>query len=521
MVLRRKIGWFRRGVYEGSRVARFLHVDVRPPARRPGPSGWLDRLAAAVLVIAASGVALYGAEHSLASTLAHSDFAPFYCAGKVARSGQDPNLAAPIAACERAVAATLTTIRPLAAGEVNPAPVPGYDVALVSLLSLIPYPVAAPLWDGLIVIAILLTVSALRRLTGLPSTLVAASLIGTEVVACLVYGQLAPFATLALSVAALNLARDRPKLAALAVLFTMIQPQIGLAAVAASFLWAPRTRWILLLGCAALGLIALGAAGVDRLVEYARVVLPQQAAAEVPFRIQYSLAWILFAAGVDEPHALQFGAWDYAATFILSVALAGRIAKALGPEAIVTFPAAAVLLGGTYVHQFQLSATVPFALILVARAPELRALAWTALALLAIPWQDLAARSGVALGALAVVVVAASALRARPALARGAFALVALALFLTFPRFVERLPSGDLQHPPTAASFAALGFDPAQATEQHGIFVREQPGWTSTSPQVIADKAPLWVSLLILVTLALLAALPRQARAQNFQALAG
>ena len=163
-------------------------------------------------------------------TFAAGDFAAFYCGATVVRERADPYRAAPLEACERArTVAPGTEALP---DGVDPAPVPGYVLALFVPFSLLPFPVAAVVWYALLIAAVVATVELLHALTAFPRAVLAAAVLGTGVVSSVTYGQLSPLAALGIAAAALSLSRDRPRRAALACALVLLQPQVAHGAVA-------------------------------------------------------------------------------------------------------------------------------------------------------------------------------------------------------------------------------------------------------------------------------------------------
>ncbi|MBD5604182.1 MAG: hypothetical protein IAI48_03710, partial [Candidatus Eremiobacteraeota bacterium] len=127
---------------------------------------------------------------------------------------------------------------------------------------------------------------------------------------------------------------------------------------------------------AALGLAVLGgvaAVGAGTVVSYATLVLPAHAASEFPANDQYSLTSILYQLGVPGKGALLAGSVSYVVA--LALGLAGGIALArrrAAPEFAVLFPAAAVLCGGTFIHNLQMGLAVPLAGVAANAAAETR-----------------------------------------------------------------------------------------------------------------------------------------------------
>ena len=161
-------------------------IDAKLFARWTGLALRLVALAIAVAAI----LSMLAQNRDLRRTIAAGDFPAFYCGAVVARERLDPYRAAPLEACERARTVAPGTT-PLPNG-IAPAPLPGYVLALVVPLSLLPFGVAAFIWYALLIAAVVATVELLRALTGLPRAALAAAVLGTEVVASVTYGQLAP-----------------------------------------------------------------------------------------------------------------------------------------------------------------------------------------------------------------------------------------------------------------------------------------------------------------------------------------
>ena len=280
---------------------------------------------------------------------------------------------------------------------------PGYVLALFVPFSLLPFVLAAVIWYALLVAAVAATVELLRALTGLPRAALAAAVLGADVVSSVTYGQLSPLATLGIAAAALGLSRDRPRRAALACALVLLptadRARTGRVAAALGRARAHRHDRRLRRARARRVRRARSRANV----EYARSVVSAQALAEASFEIQLSLTWLLVFFGSGEPAALHVAWLEYAAMLVAGVLLARLLAARLHlPEMLVVVPAAAAVLGGTYLHVFQLAAALPCALVLAARVPAARVPAWIATALLAVPWQATGLRLVLAMSALAL-----------------------------------------------------------------------------------------------------------------------
>ena len=442
----------------------------------------------------------------LRRTIAAGDFAAFYCGATVGRERLDPYRAAPLEACERARTAA-PGAPPLPDG-IDPVPVPGYAIALFLLLSLLPFGVAAFVWYTLLIAAVAATVELLRALTGLPRAALAAAVLGTDVTASVTYGQLAPLATLGVTAAALALRRERSRRAALACALLLLQPQVALGALAALLLWRPRARIVVAGVCAVLGLISLAALGFAANAEYVRSVVGAQALAEAPFDIQLSLTWLLVFFGTGESAALLVAWVEYAAVLVAGVALGGVLARRLGlREALVVVPAAAAVLGGTYLHVFQLAVALPCALVLAARVPAARVPAWAAVALLAVPWEATGSRLILALSAVAVATIVWTALNRCSARVRVVAACAAVAFVALEPVAVAHVSNAVVRPAPAAAAFLATGVDPALASGAHGVALRARPRRMEASWQTFAEKTPEWAALAALIAALAAAAL--------------
>ncbi|HYW54038.1 MAG TPA: glycosyltransferase 87 family protein [Dongiaceae bacterium] len=430
----------------------------------------------------------------LRRTVAAGDFPAFYCGAVVARERLDPYRAAPLEACERARTVAPGTT-PLPNG-IAPAPLPGYVLALVVPLSLLPFGIAACIWYALLIAAVAATVEMLRALTGLPRAALAAAALGSEIVASVTYGQLAPLATLGVAAAALALRRERSRRAALWCALVLLQPQVAPGPLAALLLWRPRARIVVAGVCALLGLISLVTLGVAANVEYARSVVGAQALAEAPFDIQLSLTWLLVFFGSGESAALHVAWFEYVVLLVGGVLLAGALANRLGlREALVVVPAAAAVLGGTYLHVFQLAVALPCALVLAARVPAARAYAWIAVALLAVPWEATGSRLILALSAAAVATIAWTALHGVTVRVRVLAACAAVAFVALEPVAAARVPNAIVRPAPATAAFLATGVDPALASGAHGVAPRARPRRVEASWRTFAQKTPEWAGL--------------------------
>ena len=139
------------------------------------------------------------------------DFNAFYCAGAAIDRGADPYRAEPLGTCERRP-------RPPAfaqgtAGLAVPAPLPPYALAPFALVARLPYLWAGTVWSLATVVAFGLAAAAIRRVSGVSTAAVIAAFALGGAYAALCLGQVAPFATAGISLAALFLTQGRERLA--------------------------------------------------------------------------------------------------------------------------------------------------------------------------------------------------------------------------------------------------------------------------------------------------------------------
>ncbi|HMD01685.1 MAG TPA: glycosyltransferase family 87 protein [Candidatus Baltobacteraceae bacterium] len=357
-----------------------------------------SRVASVIVVLAAAAVIVFAFASAAPVLLAPKSYTPvtnpidflaFYCVGRVGTSA-DPYLAEPLRSCEAAALATSNLH--IVPNLVVPGPLPPYAIAALTPLAQLPFRAASMLWLLVMLASAALTAVLLRRLTGLSPLLLLLPILLADAFASLVIGQFVPLVVCILCAAALALRSGRAALASVLAAGTLFEPHVGLPLCLALFLWQPATRRTLALCAAFLVLLSLAYGGVAENLEYVARVVPAQARAEgLSFNGQYSLSALLAQFGVAENLALELGALSYLLTAGLGVALAGRLARALGDVSLVAFtPPAFALIGGAYVHIHQMAFALPLAFTLFAKRTPWRPLLAVALFCLAIPWQSLA-----------------------------------------------------------------------------------------------------------------------------------
>ncbi|MFY9737692.1 MAG: hypothetical protein WAK11_01440 [Candidatus Cybelea sp.] len=356
------------------------------------------------------------------------DFQDFYCAGEAVDQHADPYRYEPLHRCEHRVNAS--EAYRLDPNRVTPAPVPPYDLPPFELAARLGFPVARTIDAIAIAVAVLAAIGGLA-LIGIPLDLAALALALPAGYLLLDAGQIVPFALVALVFCGVAVVQRRDALAGVLAALTMIEPHLGLPVCLSLLLLVPRSRVALLvLGVllALAGVLIVGPAGA---IEYVARVLPAQGAAEAGYPYQYSLTYILVAAGLPRGAALAMGQVSYAALLAVGIWLGSRLANTLRRRELVAFlPAACAVVGGAYVHMVDLAIAVPAALVLAtfSRAAS-RTIATLALCLLAVPWIDVWITKKLFLSSLFVVAAILFRQGLTPALSIGAFTAIAAAIY--------------------------------------------------------------------------------------------
>ncbi|TAM86018.1 hypothetical protein EPN42_14010 [bacterium] len=440
--------------------------------------------------------------------LEQGSFKAFYCAGSAIASGANPYLVEPSRSCYHRVDTT-THIAP---GGVEPAPLPGYALAPFVLLSSLPVRTAQALFTVLLIAALITSAWLIGSLTRVPYAVVLLGLLPLGYLN-IAYGEIPPLLLAALTGAGYLLARRRWAWASVVAAGSMIEPHVGLAACLAMFLFVPRCRLPLLLCGVALAALSVATLGIAENWAYLGAVLPSQAIAELVANDQYSLSRILSIAGVQDRTALLLGSLSYALMLALGVMLARRLARRLkAPELVIWFPAAAVLFGGTFVHDVQMIAALPAAFALAARARRLQALAYGALVALAFAWTLSAGRMEVLLSITSSVAIVALGLAGAPHWRRLTVALSAGVVIAGALLIAQYLVGADPGHARSALLTASASMPDALASVNWGAYLRAMPTLSTPSLGIELLKLPTWAALITLVIVASRQA-PREARA--------
>jgi len=340
----------------------------------------MRQVAAILLVAAALGIS--GANVAR-GRYAMGDFKAFYCSARVVLQHGDLYAAAPMARCERQPARyPLYVTQP---GEVVPAPLPGYAIALFVPFALLPFDIAAFVWIVLLAAAFAVAVALFAKTGAGDGWAIAVALALPMVAVCFPVGELPPIALLGIALAAWSARYGRPWALALGVAFALVEPQIGAAVLLAAVALGRRFAIPAIAVAAILGLVSLTLLGVAGNVAYFRVVLPAHLLSELPSVLQYSLSWMLYRIGVAAGAAIFAGRLCWIVMLGVTVWFARSDAARARPEiAFLAAPAFAVV-GGPFLHLDQIALAVPAAAWLATNALRPSWLRTAALVALAVP----------------------------------------------------------------------------------------------------------------------------------------
>lgn len=441
-------------------------------------------LAAVALLLAARG------------SVERQSFKAFYCAGVAVKERADPYRVEPLRACERRLAPS-----DLPDGYVEPAPLPGYAMAPFGALAMFSPRLASLLFTALLVLAAVFSAWTLGEMLPASRTAVLLALAPLTLLN-VAYGEIVPFALAGICGTAFLIWRGRWFAAGLAVCVALIQPNVGLPAVVAVFLFVPRARIAVATGVASLALLSVVAIGFDRNVEYLTQVLPGMANAEIVAADQYNLPHLLLVAGLAPATAALLGKVWFVFIASFGIITAGVLAvRRREPELLPLVPPAAALLFGIYLHDIQMLLALPAALMIASRmrGTTFRALGVIAVALLAAVWTQRAGAAAIVLDALAVggAVYAVSTMKNRIAVA-GFAGIATVAGVVLLQR---------LQPPLVAANMVTHGFHAAAndwASSAWAAYLRATPALTAPA---LLIKFPTWIGLLLVALCALRLAL--------------
>ncbi|MBC5811275.1 MAG: hypothetical protein GIW95_10575 [Candidatus Eremiobacteraeota bacterium] len=476
---------------------------------RAQASRWFPAYAFAVLALLCFAAYLVrypvlGSGNFLSGNL--SNYNVWYCGLQAVKERRDPYLVEPIRTCEQNAEPQIHR-KPWS---VTPMPLPGYTLALLAPVLLLPYTTGKVLWLLLTLAALAFSAWCLTRLTRLPFAPLLAVMAPALFVLQIMYAGIEPFAVAALCAAALALERNRFTFAVVLAAFAMVEPHVGLPAVLALAILVPRARIALAGSLVALALLSVGMLGLATNVEYVRVVLPAQSAAESLYSFyQFGLTHVLWLLGAPAKVATTLGSLSYVATIALGIAVAARMRSGYGrAAAIVLVPVATSLFGGPYVHNHQIAAALPGALLLAVLDARLAWAAAVAVAMLAFPpLYDV--RLQEALACFAVVTAIALLFGKWSWPRRLAFGVALAGALAVTMQLDERLPHAAMHE--TAQPQLIRADMPASAA--WGYLLRWSPGAAVDDARTLVVKLPWWFALLALTVSA--ADLQRGARRKD------
>lgn len=315
------------------------------------------------------------------------DFRAFYCAARVASNGADPYHVEPLRSCETSLGDPAFFERNR--GVVIPAPLPGYVLAALVPLALLPFAVAAALWATILLLAWIVCIATLSRFANVSWKIALAVFSLSLGVLSLPFGEVVPVALACICLCAYFAKCERWLAAALSAAGAMIEPHLGLPVCVALAAWSPATRLPLGLALGVLGAASLAFLGPATNLEYFVSVLPAHALSEIGRDTQYSLTAVLYGVGASQVVALRVGTLWYLAMLATGATAGGLLARKTKNGAfLICVPPAFAVFGGTFIHATQIAAALPVATLLVTYAKkEGRTLAIVALLALAVPWQ--------------------------------------------------------------------------------------------------------------------------------------
>ncbi len=336
------------------------------------------RFVIAVSSVVVLAVMAYAFAYPPTLTAGSLDFNAFFCAGRILTAGGDPYRYGPMHNCE------IQNMHPGTPNAVVPAPLPPYGIEAFAPLAKLPFAQAGFIWFLVLIGSAMLIVWAVVELTGLPLLLVAVCVVVSVLLQTLLNGALAPLPIGLMCAAAVAVVRARWTLAALLLGLACIEPHVALPPMLATFVLVPQMRARLGIVAAVVAIVTLAAGGAGLNIEYFTAVLPAHVASELGTSGQYSLSAMLHTLGIADGPAVATGSAQYA-LFALAGVWLGWLLRRRIPGSIVLAPMALAVTGGTFIHLTQISAALPFALLVAANARS--NVAWLGVTLVAVPWQ--------------------------------------------------------------------------------------------------------------------------------------
>ena len=363
-----------------------LAVAVDEPVKTGQPGSFAAAflrsvgIALVTFLIITAGISLAIRSGSLLSPRAQVvDYRVVACAERVMLAHGDVYRTALLRACEHGRAPELNE----AAWSVTPFALPPYAAALLVPFGMFDFEFGRAVWFALLVCALSVTVAALAHIVRRPAFGVALVIVPTFGLVNLFYGETVLLGVAGVALGALAIQRGRPLLAAIAVVFALIEPAIGLPAFVGAFALVPQARRPLI-GCAAiLAILGVVTLGVAANLEYALSFIPAHEHAEIFARDQYSLTRLAYVLGASEHVASALGSLSYVVTIVLGVVVGNILGRRTEMRALfVLMPLALSMLGGPFVHDYEVTTALLAAIVLARNSVFAR----IAVALLSIVW---------------------------------------------------------------------------------------------------------------------------------------
>jgi hypothetical protein len=453
----------------------------------------LQCIAIAAVVIGMAGFIAVGRVKAT-SNFVQFDTVVWYCAGEALNQHADPYLVEPLRSCEKRLEPKYSWPSPW----LEPAPLPGYALAVFAMLARLPFHVVRVLWSYLLIAAILATAVILARMARRSTLLVLLCLASVDGYINLVYGETPPLAVATLVASAALGASGRFIAAAVVGALTMFEPHIGLPACLSMFIWWPRTRFPFVVCGAILAGISIAAIGVGGNVQYFHTILPLQAASEIAARDQYSLTRMLHILGFPDRVALSAGSASYLVMTVLGVAVARRLAVSIDSPGLVALqPPAMAMLGGLYVHDLLMAAAIPAAVLLAASSRFPLVLRTAALVGIVFPWPHWSA--AIAHGQLGMLEIATTigailvGLGARPVKVRVAGVCAGVIAVVAVASLIHLVPEHRIG-PPTIVTPLAIGPNDISSSNWAG-FVSRFVAYSTPDLRDLLEKVPTWLGL--------------------------
>ncbi len=418
-----------------------------------------------------------------------SDFSDFYCAGAALNRGRSPYTYEPLHSCEQRIGALIFVRQNPTL--VIPAPQPPYDFLPFALLARLPFPAALTLYTAAIVLLILGAAAGLTLLR-IPWVLAVAAFAIPAIYVEMAAGQVVPFSLLFLVAAAAALRFQRYVLAGVMAALVAVEPQLGVPVAVTVFLYAKEARLALAATAIALALAGCWVVTPAGFWDYLSRTLPAHAGSESAWPFQYSLTYALHFFGVPAGIAQIVGTLSFVATFAIAVWASPRLAAALKrSELLVFFPAMAVVLGGPFIHNVEIPAAVPAAIILaIEMRGTSRIVSGVALCAIVLPWLQLWGTKRL---------FAASILTCAIVLFRLGFSLpMVLGTLIAFAAIIFAL---ERNPPPAAPASERVAFNAADLASR--AWQRITPTFHYQGLEWLLVKMPTWVGLLAVLIVAI------------------